>query len=240
VATVRDVITSSLVELGVFAAGETIAAADADLGLIALNRLMDSWAAERLQIFQVVRTTWTITSGTQTYAVGTGAVVNVARPVYIDHINFQDTTPSPDQEYQLEPLTEDAWASIGQKSITSTFPTNWYYTPTYTTGTIYLWPIPTSTTLQGVLYAPQAVAQFASLNTAVSLPPGYERMIVKNLAVEFAPSYERQVDQQLFRQALEAKETVKRVNRRLMDMSIDAGALGFGQSRRFWYDINIG
>ena len=77
---------------------------------------MDSWAAERLQIFQVVRTTWTITSGTQTYAVGTSAVVNVARPVYIDHINFQDTTPSPDQEYQLDPLTEDAWASIGQKS----------------------------------------------------------------------------------------------------------------------------
>jgi hypothetical protein len=76
-----------------------------------------------------------------------------------------------------------------------------------------------------VLYAPAAVSEFAGLSTAISLPPGYRRMLVKNLAVDLAPSYEKEVSSALYEAAVEAKAVVKRANRRLVDMCFDPGAL---------------
>ncbi len=234
------VIVPALKEIGVLAASETGTTEDAADALAALNRMLDQWAAERLQIFTVTRTTWVITAGIQNYNVGVGQVVNVARPVYVDHVNFQDTAPDPDLEYQMEPLTEDAWSRVPQKTLQSKFPTSWYYNPTFPNAVLTLWPIPTATTLQGVLYAPQAVAQFAALTTVVSLPPGYEEMLVKNLALKLGPSYERQPNPVLVEQAREAKAIVKRANKRLADLSIDDAALIQGRNRRFYYSLETG
>jgi len=238
--TVRDIVTDALLELGVIAAGEVATDADAQLGLSSLNDLMDQWAAERLQIYALVRTTWTIVSGTQEYTVGTGGDVNIARPIYIDHINFVDTDPDPDIEYQLSHLTEDAWSRVPIKALTSPFPTAWYYDSAYPLATLSLWPVPTDTGLQGAIYANTAVSEFASLATSVALPPGYRRMLIKSVAVDMASSFERQADPSLIMAALEAKSVVKRSNKRLMDMRVDAGALVQGRDGKFIYDINVG
>ncbi len=189
--TVRNVITDALREIGVLSASETATADDANSGLSTLNDLMDQWAAEELLIHTTTRTTWPIVSGIQDYTVGIGGTVNVARPVFIDHVQFVNTAADPDLEYQLSPLTDDAWSRIALKQQTSPMPTCWYYNPTFPLGALTLWPIPTFTTLLGALYAPEAVAEFASLDTVISLPPGYRRMIVKNLACCLAASYER-------------------------------------------------
>jgi hypothetical protein len=239
-AVVLDVIVDALRELGVLAAGEVATSDDAIAGLAAMNRLIDQWAAEELQIYQTTRTTWTIVSGTQDYTLGTGGTINVARPVFIDHINFVDTAPTPDIEYQMSPLTDDAWSRVPIKSITAPLPTSYYYNPTYPLGTVSLWPVPTSATLLGVLYAPQAVAEFTAYTTAISLPPGYRRMIVKNLAVEMSPSYERPCSRELVMQAMESKAAVKRANKRLADMQLEAAALIQGRNRRFTYSILTG
>jgi len=224
-AEVRDIVTAALRELGVKAAGEVITADEADSGLEELNRLVDQWAGERLLIHRVTRTTWTI-SATQNYTVGTGGTVNVVRPVYLDHVNLIDTSTDPDQETPLTPLTDDGWAAITQKAATSTQPTNWYYNPTFPLGTLSLWPVPSSATLQGALYAPQQTSEFASLDEVISLPPGYRRMLVKNLARDLAPSYGRPVHPELKEEAIESKATVKRNNYRPSDLSFDAAVLG--------------
>lgn len=224
-ATARDIIDGALTELGVRAAGETLAAADASEGLLSLNRMLDAWAAERLMIHTVTRTTWTISANDGQYTVGTGANVNRARPMTVDHVAVIDTDTDPDTESPLGKLTDDGWAAVSQKAQTSDTPQVWYYNPTYPTGTLDLWPIPTSSTLTGVMYAPTAVTQFTDLTTAVSVPPGYERALVKNLAVELAPAYGRKVDAVLAIQAQEAKAVIKRANNRLSDLSIDPAAL---------------
>lgn len=229
-ATVSDIATAALRELGVLGAGETATADEADDALTALNNLIDQWAAERLQIYTITRTTWTINSGDGEYAVGTGADVNVARPVFVEHVNLIDTSTDPDHETQLTPLTDDAWSRMPMKALTAPMPTCWYYNPTFPTGTLTLWPVPTDSTLAGALYAPAAVAQFAAINTSFALPPGYQRMVTKALALELAPSYERQPSPLLVEQAREARAVVKRANTRLMDLSIDAGALVQGRA----------
>lgn len=233
----RDIVGDALRELGVLGAGEVLSDDEAVNGLAVLNRMVDGLAAERLAIFKVVRTLWTIVSGTQDYTVGTGGTVNVARPVYLDGVGLVDTGPTPDSEIPLTDYTEAGWAGVAQKALTGTRPSHYYYTPTFPTGTLSLWPIPTDSGLQGALYAPQAVAEFASLDTTISLPPGYRRMLVTNLAIDLAPSYERPASEELRRNAAHSKGVVKRGNIRLADMSIDPGALGQAAAGGA-YDIN--
>jgi len=245
-ATVLDVIAAALKDLGVLAAGETATAADAQDCLDGLNRLLDQWAVERLSMFVVTRSTWTLVSGTQTYTVGVGGTVNIARPEYIEHVHFQDTLVSPVLEYpQMSPLTDDAWAKLQQRTLPSPFPAAWYYDYAFPLANLSLWPVPNRSGLQGVIYAATATAQFTTLTQSIGLPPGYWRALVKNLAVEMAPAFDRASALEgqggpglLVRQAIEAKDAIKRGNKRLMDMSIDPGALvqGGGGS----YDINTG
>jgi hypothetical protein len=237
--TVQEWITASLRTLGVIAAGEVPSSEDSIDAFEVANRLLDSWSTERLQIFKVVRTVWTIVSGTQDYTVGSGGTINIARPTIIDHVNYQRTDTSPVVEFQLNPHTEDSWASVPIKTLTAPLPTQWYYTPTFPLGTLSLWPVPTGSTLQGVLYAPMAVPEFSLITDTISLPPGYRRMLITNLALELAPEYGVQPHPMLARSAGESKMNVKRMNMRLSDLRVESGALVQGVPTYGW-DIRTG
>ncbi len=234
-ATVSDIITDALIDLAVLGAGETLSTADADGGLRALNRLVDQWAAERLAIYAITRTPWTIVASDGQYTVGTGGDINVARPVFLDHVHLIDTSTDPDQETELKPFTDDQWAALGLKALTSPYPSRWYYNPTYPLGTLDLWPVPTGTTLQGALYAPAAVSEFAALTTTISLPPGWREMLVTNLAIRLAPSYGAQPSPLLLRQAEKSMATVRGANVRPSELGFE-GAPGVAGGSS--YDIN--
>ena len=223
--TVSDLCQSALEDLGVLGAGETMEAGDLQTCFKSLNQLMDQWAAERLMIYTITRTTWTISANDGTYSVGLTGDIAVARPEFITHVNFVDTNVTPNLEYQLYPFTDDDWSRVALKTLTSTLPTNWYYNPTYPLGNLELWPVPTSSTLTGALYAAAATAQFAATSTTVALPPGYERFIVKNLAVEVAAKFGAVPSPGIIQAATDAKRVLKVSNIRLQDMSFEAAAL---------------
>lgn len=238
-ATALDVIIASLKEIGVLAAGETPTADDSSDGFIRLNRFVNTCAAENLTIPAVTRTLATLTANQASFTVGTGGNINIARPVFIEKVNFVDTSTDPDTEYPLgDLLTEQAWASIPLKALTGVFPTAAYYSPTYPTGTLYPWPIPTSATLQWAVYAWTAVSQFAALTTVVSLPPAYEEMLMTNLALLSCPTYEKQPHPVLVKRATDTMATLKRANRRLVDQSFGADVPGVG-GHGSW-DIRMG
>lgn len=223
--TTADLLTAALKRIGKLAAGQTMPPEDQADALLRLNALVDGLNTERLAAYVIARTIWTIVSGTQTYTVGTGATVNVARPPSSTDltINIQDTSISPTLEIPLTLLTDDAYEAIPQKAQTGTYPTDAYYRPTFGStgfGTIFLWPSPTSATLQGVLYAPTAVAEFALTDT-LSLPPGYRRFLETNLALELAPEYDVVPSPELVRQAVESKADMKRANSRVQDLPVD-------------------
>ena len=232
-ATVQDLGTDSLLEIGVLAAGETMGADDSGSLLRTLNRMVNAWKAERVYIYTLTRTTWTIVSGDGSYTVGSGGNVNVLRPVHIDGVSIIDTAITPNVEVPLDVMTDQAWVNLRVKTQTATQPTSAYYNLTYPTATLELWPVPTSATLTGVLYAPQAAAEFTAITETVSLPPGYERMIVKNLALELCPSYGIEPSTVLQRQAQDALAVVLRSNKRRQEQLFDPGAAMHSPS----YDI---
>lgn len=235
-ATATDLIESALREISVLSGAESADAPDAEDGLQTLNRLIDGWETQRLQIYTVTRTTWTIVASTGQYTVGSGGNVNIERPIYVNHVNFVDTTQSPEREYELSKLTDDGWAAISSKERESTWPEAYYYNPVYPLATVDLWPVPNIGTLEGAIYYPEAVSQISALTSTIALPPGYARMIVKSLAVEMAPSYGYQPDPLLVKQANDAIGDVKRANIQLQEVHLDRAALIGGRLRRA-YDI---
>lgn len=235
-ATVGDLVADALLEINVLAAGETLSADDGASGLRALNRMVNAWKAERVFIFKLGRTTWNIVAADGEYTVGSGADVNVLRPVHINAVNIIDTSITPNYEMPLRLMTDQDWAGLALKTLTSARPDSAYYNLTYPTGTLNLWPVPTSATLQGVLYAPEAVAEFAALAEGVALPPGYERMVVKNLAIEMAPQYGREPSETLKKQARDSLAVVLRANKKLEEMRFPPDAAMSRGSYDIWSD----
>lgn len=225
--TIRDLITSTLQDLGVIAAGEQPSAEDAADALSRLQDWVDGLATEGLTVYTVTRTTWTLTTAAS-YTVGTGGTINIPRPTgpeAIQNIGYQDTALSPVAEMLLgRPLTEDQYAAIAQKTLEGPYPARFYYNPTYPLGTLKPWPIPTSGTLEGVIYAPTPLTEPASLDTVIALPPGYRRFYRTNLALEIADAFDAAVTPLMDRKARDAKNAIKRANLRLLDMSVDSAA----------------
>lgn len=188
--------------------------------------LFDQQAAQRLGISRVTRTTFAITANDEVYTIGaSGDITTIARPVTIDTVNFRDTSTSPVIEYPMFPLTDDMYAAIVIKAQTSTYPQNWYYNPTYPNGTLTLWPVPTSTTLQLVIYAPQAWTKPTALSDSFSYPPGYERYIRTWLAMELAAPLEKEPSPWLLKSWEEARRVVNASNVRMMDLRIGPDSL---------------
>jgi len=237
-ATVADAITDALTRIGVIGESETPAAGDLAKGYAIMNSLTDGWGAERLTIPYIARTTATLTANQASFTVGTGGNVNIVRPAFLSNIAFQDTSQSPTLEIALSLLTDDGYAAIPLKSLTSDQPTAAYYNPTYASGmgTLIPWPIPTSATLQWVVYAPVAVPQFSATSATVLLPPGYYEFIVTALAFKLCSIYgvPAEVRAAMKEEARDAKTIVKAANYRMSDMVMPAGALQ-GGSRHMPY-----
>lgn len=226
-ATIGDVITASLQDLGLISASETPTADDSQLALDRVNDWIDGLATQGLTVFTSSRTTWTIVSGTSSYTVGTTGAVTCTRPIApvdILNIGYEDTSLSPTQEFLLpDPLTEDAYAALTPKTLTATYPQYFYYNPTFASslGTLIPWPIPTSSTLLGVIYTPTPVTEFSALTDTILLPPGYRRFYRTSLAIELAPSFAVQPSPTLQHLAHQAAVDVKRSNTRLSDLSLN-------------------
>lgn len=229
--TTQDLISDALIDIGVLGEGQTAAGTVANRALGKLNRLIDTWKNNRLLTFTITRVTWTIASGTAAYTVGSGGTINIARPPTMNmqgcSVAFIDTSSSATQELSLDVLTDDSYQAIVDKSQAATYPTAWYYNPTYTSsaapyGTLTLWPVPNVSTLTGVFYAPVAAGVVALADT-LAMPPGYERFYETNLALELCTSYpvSDTVYQRLKVQASESMAVVEKVNTRLQDLTVD-------------------
>jgi len=169
-----------------------------------------------------------------TFAISATSGIPIPRPVVVEDVRIVDTSQSPDLELSLTMLTDQAWEAVPQKDLTNTWPTSWYYNPTFPYGTLQFWPIPTSTTLQGAIYVKTQISEFDALSSTVTLPPAYFRALVKNLALDLCPSYGKEPSGLLLKQAADSLASLKRANIKPMDLGFPGGAL---VGRRRGYDI---
>lgn len=205
--TARNLIRRSLQLIGVVGQGEEVSADDASDALTALNDMLSSWSAEGDSVFEEAKDMHTLTSAVS-YTIGSGADIDTVRPVRI----VAAFTRSGNIDYPIELKDQKFYASISQKSLGSSFPDYLYYDGGFPTGTIYLWPAPLSGT-ELHIYSQKLLTNIASLDTAINLPPGYDRAIRYNLACELAPEYGKPIPAKVEQIAIDSKKIIENANR---------------------------
>jgi hypothetical protein len=210
--TAQDIITDALTDIGVVMAGESPAAEDSAYGLRVLNRMVDSWASEKLTVLGLGTTTCSL-SGAASYTIGTGGAINVARPAQIASVVVRLSNGS---EKRADPVSPQAWDDIIDKARTGAFADRYYYDNGYPMGIIYLNPMPATGTLEVKHY--KVITGFSTLATTVDYPPGYQRALVTNLAIELVPAFQKPASQVLVALALHAKQLVMQSNAEVLGL----------------------
>ena len=203
--TAADIIDRAYSLLGFKAAGEPLSGDDADYALGVLNGMIDSWNTQRLFIVTVNEVVAT-TSG-QTATIGPGMTFNTDRPVDVENGAFSRLAGI---DYSIEWIDRVTYERIPFKTVAASFPQYAYYDAEYPTGTIYFYPVPT-TSLEIHIPCQVQLLTFATLATDVFLVPGYKRALEYSLAEELAPGL-RPLDPQIARGAHLARRAIRRTN----------------------------
>lgn len=225
--TVNDLILRALQDLNLVAGSDTPDPSDVAVAFIRLNDFIDDLKNDQLLVYTLTRTTWSLVPNTVSYTVGTGATISIPRPMspnVIQHVGFIDTSLTTPYERLIPLLTEDTYAANPLKTLTTPFPQSFYYNPTFgATGFGILWPfpIPTASSLQGVIYAPTPVDEFNAYTDAILVPPGYRRFFRSQLTIEIAAAFEKQPPATVVQAAKESGDRIRRANLRMQDVGFN-------------------
>ena len=206
--TARDIITESLLDLGVLAEGETPTAIQAAGALKKLNAMLDTWGLDGLMVYGQTRNSLPLVSGKTSYTIGTGGDLNIPRPNNITYVTAYDTTqPASNRvEYGIEILNNKDWAEVPYKSLPGSFPVygvfpDWQY-PFIN---LFVTPVPNSSQYALYIYTPGILGNL-TIDQVIVFPAGYRDAIVSNLSIRLAPSYQAQVAEAT---ALLAKQSMR-------------------------------
>lgn len=220
-AIVRNIAKDALTEIGAYAQGEDISAADGSLCLLRIQNMIDSWQADRLtlSIQAAITITWPASTSTQTIG-PSGADITNQRPVWINSMNYVIPGSSPEVESYMGQLDPDQYAQLTIKALSSGLPQQFFYQTSVDSilGTIFIWPQPDQQiTLK--MYTPQAVGVPATLDSILLGPPGYQEAFMYQLALRLCTPFGKSVPPLLPKLAQDAMATMKRPN-------VDPGLLG--------------
>lgn len=219
-ATARDLIKNSLRLIGAIATGEVPSADEAADGLSSLNNMIDSWSNESLIIHQFVNEEFTLTPGQQRYTMGPTGNFVTTRPIKIESATTKIIGTDP-YEVPIEIIDFDEWSRISTKQLNSTFAYQLYAEGSFPNEAFNIWPAPSAAN-KIVLYSRKPLSTFTNLSDEVLLPPGYLRALAYNLAVEIAPEYGKEASATVMNIAMEAKESIKRTNKRSYELDFDS------------------
>jgi hypothetical protein len=197
--TVQELIDSAFRKIGVISSGQSASTEENTDALRTLNQLVDSWSAQGVPIFEITRTTVTMT--------GAAAYALPARPT---KIRAASVITAAGLQMPARVILAEEWASIPDKTRTGLFAEVLFFDAGFPTSNVYLTPKPGAGSLELQSYFP--IDQFATAGETVAFPPGYERSLVAALAVDLAPEYGRTVPPELAAVATEAMQAIAKLN----------------------------
>lgn len=228
--------TRVLRALNVVGVGETPTAAQLLICFEHLNDMIDSWGVERLTKAALLRTVKTLASGTASYTIGSGGAIAIVRPVSIEYARLiLDSGANPKTEVPIKVFSDQDWADIFQKDLTSGRVQGVYYDYGYDTsarGTIFPWPVPDVGTMQLVLYTPTAIVPFADQTaTTYTFAPGIVEALRLNLQCRVHSDFAAPLDPKVERLAGRLLQQIKIANVRPKSLKFDGSLPGTGARR---------
>lgn len=201
--TARDIITRAFQKNGVLTKGESLSGDEAVDALSSLNGLIQSWSNDSLLIYARVSESFPLVSGQASYTIGSGGDFDTARPIKI----VSAFTRIGQTDYNINIINDKAFDSITQKDVGNSIPDVLHYQPSFPLGAVNIYPVPTTGNIH--IRSEKQLTEFATLDTVVELPPGWERALIFNLAIETASEYGQQVDQATYAIAMDALNKIK-------------------------------
>ncbi len=229
-ALVRDIVIDALTEIGVQSPGEPLKPENGSLALLRFRHLLNTWLADRLTLSFQRAVTFPTVANTSTYTIGTGADVDVPRPMWIDMANYVNPGSSPAVNVPLGPMTQDQFANLSIPGLGSALPQLYFYQSSSLAdadiGTFFLWPTPNQA-VDIQFYANYGAGLpdgLASLDVNVTGPPGYQEAFMYQLAMRLVtPMGIKWADVPMLpKLAQEASAAMKRPNIKPSMLSVDA------------------
>ena len=213
-----EIARDSLKEIGVLDPTEDASAEMLDDVLVVGTDLMDEWRNDRLTISGVTRSVYSLTSGTQSYTIGSGGTFNQDWPQSVEYWSRipDDDATDPVEQPMGRPLNATEWQQVRVKTLDAAYPNKLYYDRQFAAGlgNCLFHPIPDNNDVDVVLYT--YVPSIISLvsGTTYNLRPGVSMAIKTNLAVELLEGrYKRPGDfSKLYARAARSLASVKRSN----------------------------
>ena len=212
--TVNELIFAALRALRVYGPNDTPTTQEYADALVLLNLLIDSWSLENLMLYQNTRFVGDLVAGTGSYTIGSGGDFDTTRPLEIETAGvIQDPSVTDTIETPITVLSsKDEYASIVTKATQATFPRFLWYNPSHPLGTVYVNPVPVTSTPDLVLYLRTLLTSFATGGTTVSVPNGYALALIYNLALLLGPEYDEDIPQFIVTQANKFKSAIETRN----------------------------
>ena len=208
--TAADVVNDALLAAGVGDQYNALDAATSQLALRAFNRMIDSWSNDSLVIYNRSEDNFAMTAGQAAYSTS----LLTTRPIELTHVFVRQSNV----DYQCDLIGAEDYARIAYKPTTG-LPDQCYYNSGFPTGVLTFFPTP-GTAYQAYVGYLAPLADLATLQTALSLPPGYERALVFGLACEIAPYLGVQVTPSTIYLARSAKHKLKSANYELNEAHV--------------------
>ena len=190
-------------DIGVVGVGQTIPDTQATAAFRRLCQIIGHLSLAGITVPHVTWLQVPITSGNDSYTIGEDGTptLDTTRP---DRVRggFIRTDAGTDEPLKI--LTAQEYESIENKSVDGR-PTKIWYQDTYPNGTLYVWPVPTSSYVMH-LFCSVPLAEPATAGAEVLIPRGYDLALVHQLALELMPRYGKEPTQLEYKLARDSKK----------------------------------
>jgi hypothetical protein len=201
--TAREIVTKAFQKNGVLTKQESLSGDEAIDGLYSLNAMVGSWVNEKLIINSRQIENFPLVSDQATYTMGVGGDFDTTRPIKILSAFIRQGNT----DYPLKIIPLEVYDSIQNKD-TNTIPELMAVEAAYPLNRISFYGEPYAG-LTVYIRSEKPLTEFATLDTVIDLPSGWERALIYNLAVETSGEYGVQVDQVTFDIAGQSKGAIK-------------------------------
>jgi hypothetical protein len=171
-------------ELGVYAPGETISAADEARAFSVLNEMIDEWAAENIFVYQLIPRTFNTIINQSAYTIGQNGspTINASRPPAIAYGPGEANITISAVETSINVVSAVEFQALDAYGASAGTPDTLWYKNGYPNGTLTLLPKPSA--VGAVAFnAWDVLLAFADPQTSYELSVGFYEAIRNNLAV---------------------------------------------------------
>lgn len=227
-AAVIDIINQALKDTGVIGDGQTANPEQVTGAFDTLNQMLAQWQADSLHVYAQKEVVLTAT-GAQSYSVGVGGAVNIARPVALDGcfwrkggIDYPVAVMN-----ALSDFEEITFKSLG------TIPRGVHYLPSFPMGALLVYPQPSEGEFH--LFMRCDLPTYISQSDNLALPPEYASAVRYSLGELLSAENQTPLRPDVQGFAKRARAVLRRNNTRIAQLSMPATIM-----RNRYFNINGG